>query len=187
MRPAQSPLAADRHSNRKLVGTLLAIVAASAVLGWGLIPLYRVFSKYAGIGNAEARAGPQTLRAQVAAKRLVTVQFVGYADSVGTFEYRPQVTEMQVQPGRIYQTAFYAHNLTDGPEQVRAVPSLQPEEAWQYLRESNCFCFQPQSFAAGEARWMPVRFLVDRSLPADIDRLSMSYTFYDAPESTARR
>jgi cytochrome c oxidase assembly protein Cox11 len=33
---------------------------------------------------------------------------------------------------------------------------------------------------------MPVRFIVDPSLPPNIDKLTLAYTFYDTTQSAAR-
>jgi cytochrome c oxidase assembly protein subunit 11 len=49
--------------------------------------------------------------------------------------------------------------------------------AARYFVKTECFCFTPQHFAAGEEREMAVRFVVDRELPAGIDRLTLSYAF----------
>ena len=37
----------------------------------------------------------------------------------------------------------------------------------------------PQHFARDEEREMTVRFIVDRDLPSGIDRLTLSYAFYE--------
>ena len=51
--------------------------------------------------------------------------------------------------------------------------------AAQYFVKTECFCFTPQHFAQGEERQLAVRFVVDRDLPKNIDRLTLSYAFYD--------
>jgi cytochrome c oxidase assembly protein subunit 11 len=66
---------------------------------------------------------------------------------------------------------------------AQAVPSISPTEAARYLHKTQCFCFSPQHFTVGEGREMPVRFIVDPNLPHNIDRITLSYTFYD---TTAR-
>ena len=55
------------------------------------------------------------------------------------------------------------------------------------LRKIECFCFEVQTLAAGEATEMPVRFLVDSGLPKDIATLSLSYTMFlvDAEDGNA--
>jgi cytochrome c oxidase assembly protein subunit 11 len=36
----------------------------------------------------------------------------------------------------------------------------------------------------GEELNMPLRFIVDREIPKDVDRLTLSYTLYDITSST---
>jgi cytochrome c oxidase assembly protein subunit 11 len=61
----------------------------------------------------------------------------------------------------------------------QAVPSVAPMRAARYFVKTECFCFTPQHFTGGEERKMAVRFIVDRELPPGIDRLTLSYAFYD--------
>ncbi len=68
----------------------------------------------------------------------------------------------------------------------QAVPSVAPMRAARYFVKTECFCFTPQFFAEGEEREMAVRFIVDRELPAGIDRLTLSYAFYDMPQAKAK-
>ncbi|MGH8188606.1 MAG: cytochrome c oxidase assembly protein, partial [Steroidobacteraceae bacterium] len=49
----------------------------------------------------------------------------------------------------------------------------------QYFHKTECFCFTPQPFGAGQERDLIVRFVVDRDLPANIDRLTLGYAMYD--------
>ena len=91
----------------------------------------------------------------------------------------PVAAEMEVQPGRLYETHYRARNLAAGKTTGQAVPSIAPMRAARYFVKTECFCFTPQRFEAGEEREMAVRFVVDRELPAGIDRLTLSYAFYD--------
>jgi cytochrome c oxidase assembly protein subunit 11 len=86
---------------------------------------------------------------------------------------------MQVHPGRLYQTEFFAHNLTGREQIAQATPNVAPGRAAGYFRKTECFCFTPQKFAVNEARPMPVRFVVDPAMPRSVDRITLSYTFYD--------
>ena len=181
-----APQSPDRRSNRKLVGSLLAIVAASSALGWALIPLYGAFSRITGVGNSQVHEGPRSVHDRVDASRVVTVELMGYPGSVGTFDFRPAVAEMRVHPGRVYEARFLARNLTSMRQIARAVPSLQPENAFSYVHRTACFCFRLQEFAAGAARSLPISFVIDPSLPVNIDRISMSYALFDANQSSGR-
>jgi cytochrome c oxidase assembly protein subunit 11 len=86
---------------------------------------------------------------------------------------------MEVHPGKLYETTFHARNLTAGAVTGQAVPSISPARAARYFQKTECFCFTPQRFDAGEVKEMPVRFVVDRGLPAGVDRLTLSYSFFD--------
>ena len=70
---------------------------------------------------------------------------------------------------------------------AQAVPSISPSGAAQYFHKTECFCFSPQKFEVGEGRDMPVRFIVDPQLPANVDRLTLAYTFYDTTQAQHRR
>ena len=86
---------------------------------------------------------------------------------------------MEVQPGRLYETHYRARNLSGQATTGQAVPSVAPLRAAQYFVKTECFCFTPQHFARDEEREMAVRFVVDRELPPGIDRLTLSYAFYN--------
>jgi cytochrome c oxidase assembly protein subunit 11 len=175
-----------RRANRRLVFGLLVMTASSFAFGWALVPLYDVFCRAVGIGNAEAKAGPAQVVEAVDLNREVTVEFVASPASVGSFEFKPKVASLKVHPGKLYETAFYAKNLTSAASVAQAVPSISPGSSAQYFHKTECFCFSPQKFAVGEGRDMPVRFIVDPHLPANVDRLTLSYTFYDTTESATR-
>ncbi len=141
----------------------------------------------AGVGNAEARAGSAKVQEAVDATREVTVEFVADPASVGSFDFRPKTASMRVHPGKLYDTEFYAKNLTQAASVAQAVPSISPTVAAHYFHKTQCFCFSPQHFGVGEGRDMPVRFIVDPQLPSNVDRITLAYTFYDTTEAATRR
>jgi cytochrome c oxidase assembly protein subunit 11 len=172
-----------KRANRKLLGGLLIMTAGSFAFGWALVPLYDVLCKVAGIGNAEAKAGAEIVTESEDPNREVTVEFVTSPASVGSYEFRPAVASMKVHPGKLYDTSFYAKNLTGVASVAQAVPSISPTGTAQYFHKTECFCFSPQKFAAGEGRDMPVRFIVDPGLPGNVDRLTLAYTFFDTTQA----
>jgi cytochrome c oxidase assembly protein subunit 11 len=105
---------------------------------------------------------------------------------VGSFDFRPKVASMHIHPGKLYDTEFYARNLTDNASVAQAVPSISPTGTAKYFHKTECFCFSPQKFGAGEGRDMPVRFIVDPELPRNVDKLTLAYTFYDTTQSATR-
>jgi cytochrome c oxidase assembly protein subunit 11 len=177
-----------KRANRRLVAGLLLMTAGSFAFGWALVPLYDVFCRVAGIGSAEAKAGPAAnVREAVDANRVITVEFLADPASVGSYEFRPKAASMTIHPGKLYDTEFYAKNLTLAASVAQAVPSISPGEAAKYFHKTQCFCFSPQQFAVGEGRDMPVRFIVDPGLPRNIDKITLAYTFFDTTQSAASR
>lgn len=180
------PTAPQRSRHRGLIAGLLVMTAGSFAFGWALVPLYDVFCRAVGVGNAEAKSGPSSAREAVDPTREITVEFVADPASVGSYEFRPATASMRVHPGKLYDTQFYARNLTRQASVAQAVPSIAPSVGSKYFHKTQCFCFSPQHFAAGEGRSMPVRFIVDSALPAYVDKLTLAYTFYDTTQSAAR-
>jgi cytochrome c oxidase assembly protein subunit 11 len=176
----------QQRANRKLVRGLLIMTAGSFAFGWALIPLYDVLCRAAGIGNAEAKAGRSVAQEAVDPNREVTIEFLAQPASIGSFDFRPKVASMRIHPGKLYDTQFYARNLTSVASVAQAVPSISPGGSAKYFHKTECFCFSPQKFAAGEGRDMPVRFIVDPQLPANVDKLTLAYTFYDTTQSATR-
>ena len=177
----------QKRANRKLVRGLLIMTAGSFAFGWALVPLYDVLCRAAGIGNAEAKDGKSVAQEAVDPNREVTIEFLAQPASVGSYEFRPKVASMRVHPGKLYDAEFYAKNLTTVDSVAQAVPSISPTGTAKYFHKTECFCFSPQKFAAGQGRDMPVRFIVDPQLPANVDKLTLAYTFYDTTQSATGR
>lgn len=172
-----------KRANRKLVRGLLIMTAGSFAFGWALVPLYDVLCRAAGIGNAEAKDGKSVVREAVDPNREVTIEFLAEPASVGSFDFRPKVASMKIHPGKLYDAEFFAKNLTNAAAVAQAVPSISPTGTARYFHKTECFCFSPQKFTAGEARELPVRFIVDPGLPPYVDKLTLAYTIYDTTQS----
>ena len=179
------PADPKKRANRKLVRALLIMTAGSFVFGWALVPLYDVLCRAAGIGNAEAKDGKWAVREAIDPNREVTIEFLAEPASVGSFEVRPKVASMRVHPGKLYDAEFQARNLTAQASMAQAVPSISPTGTAKYFHKTECFCFSPQKFAAGEERDLPVRFIVDPGLPSTVDKLTLAYTIYDTTATAA--
>jgi len=92
----------------------------------------------------------------------------------------------RVHPGVLNEAWFDATNAAPGAIVGNAVPSIAPNKASLYFNKTECFCFTEQTLNAGESRRMPVKFVVDPKLPADIGTLTLSYTFYNNELATKR-
>jgi cytochrome c oxidase assembly protein subunit 11 len=146
-----------RDSNNRLTLKLLAFALGSFVFGFALVPFYDVLCDITGFGNQKALAEARVAVEQPDDSRTITIDFVADLPSVGNWEFRPTVASMQVHPGRLYQTEFFAHNLTGHETMAQAVPNIAPGNAAGYFRKTECFCFTPQHFNVNEQRPMAVR------------------------------
>ena len=173
------------RANRRLTLRLFGVALAAFAFGFALVPLYDVLCEVTGVGNQKNLLKASAALAQPDDTRTVTIEFIAELPSVGSWEFAPVVNSMQVHPGRLYEVDFVAHNLTGRDTVAQAVPSIAPGKATAYFRKTECFCFTPQSFAKGEQRSMPVRFVVDPALPKYLDRITLAYTFYDNSTRTA--
>jgi cytochrome c oxidase assembly protein subunit 11 len=170
---------AKAPSHKSLTLQLAAIALGAFALGFALIPFYDVLCELTGFGNQKQLAEARVAVGEPDDSRTITIDFVTDLPSIGNWEFRPTVGSMQVHPGRLYETEFFAHNLTGHATVAQAVPNIAPGKAAGYFRKTECFCFRPQKFAVNEQRPMAVRFVIDPALPRSVDRITLSYTFYD--------
>ena len=157
---------------------LLGVSLAAFAFTFSLVPLYRIAcEKVFGIrleqGPGEARAAAPASKA-----RTVTVQFDGGVNSKLPWAFHPEQLTMQVVPGELNETMYFARNDSARAIVGSAVPSVAPSRASGYFTKTECFCFTAQTLQAGESRDMPVRFIVDPNLPSDIGTITLSYTFF---------
>lgn len=164
-------------STRRLVIRLSLVVVAMFGFGFALVPIYDVMCQAFGINGKTAGAyeGSQAVDEQ----RQVRVQFLATNAAEMVWEFGPQADEVVVHPGDSTQMLFVAYNPTNKPMTAQAIPSVAPSKAAAYFHKTECFCFTQQVLQPGERIEMPVRFIVDRDLPADVRHLTLAYTLFD--------
>jgi cytochrome c oxidase assembly protein subunit 11 len=175
------------RKHRRLITQLCVMTLGAFAFGFALVPLYDVLCKITGYGDQKELSRAAALPTETDTSRLITIEFVANLPTVGSWEFKPSVHSMQVQPGRLYETTFLAGNHTGHDSWAQAVPDVAPSQAAGFFRKTECFCFTPQQFKVGETRQMPVRFFVDPALPKHVDRITLAYTFYDTQAPVARR
>ena len=171
-------MTAAGSSNARLVKRLLLAVTAMFGFGFAMVPLYNVFCDLTGL-NGKVGGRVEAVGVEADLNRTVMVEFVANLNQTMPWEFRPEVSRMEVHPGKVYRTSFYAQNRTDRIMVGQAIPSVTPGTAAQHFKKTECFCFTEQQFAAGEGRDMPVMFMVDPELPNDVQVVTLSYTFFD--------
>ena len=170
----------------------IAKMMVVAILAFGfsfsLVPLYRIACEQVfGIRLDNTAVATPAAGAAEGEERWVTVQFDGGVNSKLPWEFHPNQLTMKVQPGEQYETTYLARNTSDRDIVGSAVPSVAPARASGYFSKTECFCFTAQTLLAGEARDMPVRFIVDPALPDDVNTITLSYTFFKNDALTAQQ
>lgn len=164
-------------SIKLLVRRLLVLVVVMFAFGFALVPLYDVMCKALGING---KTGGQYEGSQVMdPTRTVRVQFLSSNNIDMVWDFYSKADEIDVHPGAVNEMIFVARNPSDHPMTAQAVPSISPGEAAAYFHKTECFCFHQQVLQPGERIEMPVRFIVDRDLPADVKQLTLAYTLFD--------
>lgn len=170
----------------KTVGKLLAVVVGMfAFVFVVMVPLYNVLCDVLGINGKPSGTRYQIVEAGVDMSREIKVQFVATNNEGMPWEFRPTVTVLKVNPGAVNDTVFYAKNPMAKDMVAQAVPSISPSRAAEYFHKTECFCFNQQPLVAGGEADMPLQFIVDQDLPADIRTITLSYTIFDVTTMAA--
>jgi len=165
--------------NRRMRTRLSIVAVAMFGFGFALVPFYDQICRAIGINSLVERSEPAA-NTQIDLTRKLTIEFD--ANSHGMpWRFQPAVRYLQVHPGQLVQVDYEVANVRGSPVTGQAVVSYGPQLAGRYIRKLECFCFSQQTLAAGEARRMPVSFVVDASLPDDINTITLSYTFFEVP------
>ena len=170
--------------NRSLAARLVLMAAGSFAFGFALVPLYDVFCEVTGIGTREqlSRAGTADGQSPVAGPhRRRRVHRLRAVRATGSSSPSPRRWKCS-RAGCTRPTT--ARGISpDRRRPGRPCRASRRLRAAQYFVKTECFCFTPQHFARDEEREMAVRFVVDRELPPGIDRLTLSYAFYNVGRS----
>lgn len=170
------------------IAKMVAVAIGAFAFTFSLVPLYRIACEK--VFGVRLERGPADARAVAAATpdeaRIVTVLFDAGVNSKLPWGFHPNVQSMQVRVGEQYETTYFAKNESARPIVGSATPSVAPARASGYFNKTECFCFTAQTLAAGESRDMPVRFIVDPALPADVKTVTLSYTFFKNDVLTER-
>jgi cytochrome c oxidase assembly protein subunit 11 len=163
--------------NNRMLARLSIVAVAMFGFGFALVPFYDSICRALGI-NSMVEKSEAPANTKVDLTRKVTIELD--ANSHGMpWRFQPVVRHVQAHPGELVQIEYEVANVRDAAVTGQAVVSYGPKLAGQYVRKLDCFCFTQQTLAAGETRRMPVSFVLDGSLPADINTVTLSYTFFE--------
>jgi len=184
---ARGAVANRRPSNRRVVGWSLLVIAVMFGFGFAMAPLYDSLCRALGIGGKTDRLEADAAPVQIDTGRKVTVEFTGHAMAGLPWEFRPLTRKLEVHPGASVTVAYYARNPTAEVIVGQAAPSVTPGSIGEFFKKIECFCFTQQRLGPGEAREMPVQFIVDPALPPEVHTITLSYGFFNTDKAQARR
>ena len=163
--------------NKRLSWRLGIVAVAMFGFGYALVPFYYAICAAWDVGNIDTRSD-KPANSQVDLTRTVTIELDSNTHNLD-WRFKPAVRHISVHPGEVATVEYEAVNSRDIPMTGQAVASYGPQLAGEYFKKLECFCFRQQTLAPGEARRMPVVFIVDPKLPRDVNTISLSYTFFE--------
>jgi cytochrome c oxidase assembly protein subunit 11 len=168
---------------------LASVVAGMIGLSFASVPLYRLFCAATGYEGTPQRASAAP--ADIS-KALITVRFNTEISNDLNWEFRPLTNEVQVHPGAQTQVFFRAVNRSRQGVTGQATFNVTPAKGGIYFDKLQCFCFNAQYLAPGEAKDMGVVFFVDPDMLKDPDTndirtITLSYSMFKAANQTNDR
>jgi len=170
----------NQRSPNAAHGKLLALLGAGVVgmfaFSFALVPLYDLLCDITGLGGKTggkyeydaATVTPDT-------SRLIRVNFITNNNDGMPWEFSSEKGGVRVNPGELKAVNFVVRNPTDRIMVGQAIPSVVPVKAAEYFHKTECFCFEQQILQPGEEMVMPMRFIVGRELPKNVQSISLSY------------
>ncbi|WP_018077029.1 cytochrome c oxidase assembly protein [Thiobacillus denitrificans] len=155
------------------------VVATLGMFGFGfaLVPFYYKICEVTGINSGDEQS--LVRNTQVDTSRWVTLEFDANTNTALPWQFKPMQRSLRVHPGQLVQVEYEVTNSSNQAIVGQAVPSYGPARAAAFFKKIECFCFTPQTLAAGERRRMPVLFVLDPAMDREVHTVTLSYTFFD--------
>jgi cytochrome c oxidase assembly protein subunit 11 len=161
------------------------VVALMVGASYAAVPFYTWFCQQTGFGGVtqvSEKAPDHVLGREIA------VRFDSNVSPGLPWKFEPEQTEIKLHIGEVATVHYKVTNLAAREVTGQAGYNVSPPQVGAYFNKINCFCFTPQTLAAGEARDMTVVFYVDPSIAKDadqdgLDTITLSYTFYRLPDA----
>lgn len=183
-------MTAQARRNQRTAGAAALFVFAMIGLAYASVPLYRIFCQVTGFDGTTQRAEGKEAPGAVAGET-VSIRFDANTALTLPWKFKPERTTERVTIGERELAVYRAKNLSARAITGRATFNVSPVQAGKYFTKIQCFCFTEQTLKAGEEVRMPVVFYVDPKFAkdpdtADIDEITLSYTFYPVDEPGGR-
>jgi cytochrome c oxidase assembly protein subunit 11 len=167
----------NERANRRMMTRLSIFAAAMFGFGFLLVPFYEKICEVTGV-NSLIKQAVAVENTQIDTSRWVTLEFDSNAHGL-EWDFKPVQRSVRVHPGEMIQIEYDVRNNGEKAVVGQAIPSYGPKHAAPYVKKMECFCFKQQPLQAGESKRMPVQFVIDSTLPADVNTITLSYTFFE--------
>lgn len=176
------------RANRRLAVKLGIATVAMFGFGYALAPMYDLMCQAFGFNGKTGRTDAQAVAVTPVDKsRTITVEFTGLATTGLPWEFKPLTKKLAVHPGETHEVKYWVRNTTNETITGQAVPSVAPGLTAGHFKKIECFCFSQQTLKPGEAREMPVRFVVEPGIDPKVQTVTLSYTFFNTDKTQAAR
>lgn len=169
----------EKPENRVLLRKLWIVAVGMFGFGFLMVPFYNKICEVTGINSGDTQVLAKNT--QVDTSRTITLEFDANVDAHLPWKFTPVQNSIKMHPGEMVQVLYEVENLSDHDITGQAIPSYGPQLAGQYVKKIECFCFTGQTLKAREKKQMPVMMVMDPSLPADVNTVTLSYTFFVQP------
>ncbi|MBM3341685.1 MAG: cytochrome c oxidase assembly protein [Betaproteobacteria bacterium] len=171
---------ATKTANHQVLTRLCVFALVMFGFGYAMVPFYEKLCQVTGITNL---LQPNTTKrelsnTQIDKSRWITLEFDANIHGM-PWRFAPVQRSVRVHPGEMTHVVFEIKNNGATPMVGQAIPSYGPKHAAEFVKKLECFCFTQQALGAGETRQMPVQFVIDPSLPASVNTVTLSYTFFE--------
>ena len=163
--------------NAKTLTKLIVVTIGMFGFGFALVPFYYKICEVTGINSGAEQS--LVKNTQVDSSRWVTLEFDANTNEALPWRFKPLQRSLKVHPGQLVKVEYEVVNTGDQAIVGQAVPSYGPARAAAFFKKIECFCFTPQTLAAGESRRMPVLFVLDPAMDRDVHTVTLSYTFFN--------
>ena len=164
--------------NRTVI-MLFSLVCLMTLLVAFSVPLYNLFCRVTGYGGTTSFSENIS---KITLDKDITLQFnADVNDSINWSFTAPQDVTFKIGENKIVK--YQATNLSSASTTGTATFNVLPEKVGPYFIKTQCFCFEKQTLEPNQTVEMPVVFYIDPAIVddpgmADIDTITLSYTFF---------
>ena len=167
-------------NKKRTILKLTAAVAGMYLFSFALVPLYDVFCDITGLNGKVAQSSNAESSISVEGRE-IGLQFISHNNAGMPWTIKPSKEVSKIKTGTLYEATFYAKNTTSKMMTGRAVNSVAPSNAKDYIKKIECFCFaEGIELMPGEEILLPIKMVVDDELPKNIKNIVLSYTIFDS-------